>query len=153
TAWHQGAEALYLFADYRNTYKPAAVDFGLEAEDEILNPETAESVEVGVKSRLMGGKLAVEFSAFQMNFHNLVVSQNIGGLPALENAGAERFRGLEITSAWQIRPALGWRVGYSLHDARFTDYTTQLDPIPAPPTVLDGNQLEMSARNMAFMGF
>src|SRR5262249_1632197 len=104
-------------------------------------------------SRLMGGKLAVEFSAFQMNFHNLVVSQNIGGLPALENAGAERFRGLEITSAWQIRPALGWRVGYSLHDARFTDYTTQLDPIPAPPTVLDGNQLEMSARNMAFMGF
>ncbi|HEU5180827.1 MAG TPA: TonB-dependent receptor [Candidatus Polarisedimenticolia bacterium] len=153
TAWHQGAEALYLFADYRNTYKPAVVDFGLEAEDEILNPETAESVEVGVKSRLLDGKLSLEMSAFQMNFHNLVVSQNVGGVPSLENAGSERFRGLEIASAWQIKPALSWRVGYSLHDARFTDYTTQLDPIPAPPTVLDGNQLEMSARNMAFMGF
>ena len=150
TAWRRGVEALYVYADYRNTYKPAVVDFGLDAEPEILQPETAQSLEVGVKSRLLGGKLAIEFSAFQMNFENLVVSQNVGGIPTLENAGHERFRGLEIASGWQIDPTLAWRVGYSLHDARFTDYVTEFGGVP---TNLDGNQLEMSAREMAFMGF
>jgi iron complex outermembrane receptor protein len=150
TAWQQGVEALNVYADYRNTFKPAVVDFGLDADPEILQPETAQSIEVGVKSRMLDGKLAIEFSAFQMNFENLVVSQNVGGIPTLENAGHERFRGLEIASGWQINPTLAMRAGYSLHDARFTDYVTEFGGVP---TDLDGNQLEMSARNMAFMGF
>src|SRR5262249_33326092 len=65
TAWSKGAESLSVYTDYRNTYKPAAVDFGLEPDFEILQPETAQSVEVGVKSYLLSGQLALEFSAFQ----------------------------------------------------------------------------------------
>ena len=150
TAWSRAAEALAVYADYRNTYKPAAVDFGLEPDFDILQPETAQSLEAGVKSRLLGGRLSVDFSAFQMDFQNLVVSQSIGGIPTLENAGEEHFRGIEIASAWQIRPFLAWRVGYSLHDARFRDYVTEFGGVP---TQLSGNRLEMSARDMANMGF
>jgi hypothetical protein len=45
--WQDGADKLVVFADYRNTYKPAAVDLGPEAEGEILEPETANSREFG----------------------------------------------------------------------------------------------------------
>ena len=43
------------FADYRNTYKPAAIDFGPEAEPDILKPETASSWEAGLKADALGG--------------------------------------------------------------------------------------------------
>src|SRR5262249_39990508 len=50
TPWHHGADAVHVFANYRNTFKPAAIDFGLEAEGDILEPETAESAEIGAKT-------------------------------------------------------------------------------------------------------
>ena len=39
TAWSSEVDNLKLFASYRNTFKPAAVDFGLDAAPEILEPE------------------------------------------------------------------------------------------------------------------
>jgi outer membrane receptor protein involved in Fe transport len=102
-----------------------------------------------VKNRLAGGRLEIEFIAFQMDLKNIVVSQSVGGLPALENAGAERLRGLELGTSVSFRHDLFWRVNYSLHDARFEDYLTEFGGVP---TQLAGNQLEMSARNMASTG-
>jgi iron complex outermembrane receptor protein len=43
TAWQHGVDDVRIFTDYRNTYKPAAVDFGLDAGAEMLDPETSES--------------------------------------------------------------------------------------------------------------
>jgi outer membrane receptor protein involved in Fe transport len=149
TAWEQDRESVRLFADYRNTYKPAVNDFGLDGETEILAPETGESYELGVKNRLAGGRLEIELSAFQMDLKNIVVSQSVGGLPALENAGAERLRGVELGTSVAFKHDLFWRVNYSLHDARFEDYLTEFGGVP---TQLAGNQLEMSARNMASTG-
>ena len=45
---------LWGYANYRNTFKPAAVDFGPEAEGGILDPETAESYEVGLRGHAVG---------------------------------------------------------------------------------------------------
>ncbi len=146
TTWRSGPDDLRLFADYRNTFKPAAIDFGLDADPGILAPETAESVEGGLKSGLCGGRLALELSAFQMDFTNLVLSQVVGGVPALVNGGSQRFRGLELMTALRPKPDLEWRVVYSLHDARFRDFATEFGGVP---TQLRGNRLEMSARNMA----
>lgn len=38
--WQESADFLTVYADYRNSYKPAAIDFGPEAESAILEPET-----------------------------------------------------------------------------------------------------------------
>jgi len=149
TAWRHGADSLRLFGSYSVTYKPAVVDFDFDAEADILQPETADSVQIGGRTRLAGGKYEMEISAFQMNFENLVVSQATMGLPELTNAGSERFRGIEIDSDWRIRPDLWLRTTYSLHDARFRDFLTEFDGTPAR---LRGNRLEMSARNLASAG-
>jgi hypothetical protein len=96
TAWSSGVDDVKIFGDYRNSYKPAAMDFGLEAEPEILEPETSESFELGARAGLMGRKLELEMSVFDMELHNLVVPTQVAGQPALENVGAERFKGVEL---------------------------------------------------------
>ncbi len=144
-AWQQDANGVWVYADYRNTYKPAALDFGPEAEDQILEPETAHSYELGLKGRLLDGRFDWELSGFQMDFENLVVAQAVNGLPALVNAGNERFRGAELELEYRFMSHLTGRGTYSRHDPIFKDYVQDFDGVP---TQLDGNRLEMSARVM-----
>ena len=149
-AWGDAANGLWLFADYRNSYKPAALDFGPEAEPEILQPETARSYELGLKSRLSGGRFEWELTGFQMDFENLVVSQaNEDGLPELVNAGSERFKGVELDLKGRLLPDFWWQGTYAWHDAKFRDYVQDFDGVP---TQLSGNRLEMSARHLASAG-
>jgi len=141
--------AIWLYADWRDSYKPAALDFGPEAEAEILDTETADSWEAGIKGRHLGGRLEWELSAFQMDFENLVVAQVVNGLPALVNAGNERFKGAELETEFRFLPDLIARLVYSRHDAKFQDYVQAFDGVP---TQLDGNRLEMSAKDMGGLG-
>jgi iron complex outermembrane receptor protein len=150
TPWIKGENAIHVFANYRNTFKPAAIDFGLEAEGDILEPETAESAEIGAKTRFCDGRVEFDVTAFRMDFSNQVVSTSEGGVPGLENAGDSRFQGVEADVEWQVLTRLWWRTTYALHDARFRDYVTEFDGVP---TQLRGNRQEMSPRYMASTGF
>src|SRR6185295_10505706 len=148
-AWGDESNGLWLFADYRNTFKPAAIDFGPEAEPDILKPENAESYEVGLKNRLGGGRFEWEVAAFQMDFENLVVAQSVNGLPQLVNAGSERFKGYELEITGRVRPDLRWQATYAFHDAKFRDFVQDFDGVA---TQLEGKRLEMSARHLASAG-
>lgn len=143
--YESGGNNLFLFTDYRNSFKPAAIDFGPEAEGEILDPETATSYEAGAKGRLLDGLLFWQASAFQMDFHNLVVAALVDGLPALQNAGNERFKGAELESDLTLTKDLKWETGYSYHDARFRDFVQLFDDVP---TQLSGKRLEMTPRDL-----
>jgi outer membrane receptor protein involved in Fe transport len=145
TAWTRGTDALRAFANWRNTFKPSAVDFGLDSEDAILKPETANSYEAGLKSELLGRALRLEVAGYFMDFNNLVVAQAIDGLPALANAGSTRFKGVELSASWQIVPGLFARGSYAWQDARFRDYLTEFDGVP---TQLGGKRVEMSAKQL-----
>ena len=141
-------DAVALFSDYRNTYKPAAIDFGPESEEgEILAPEEAQSIEAGVKGTL--GKLQWQATAFAMDFENLVVPNVRNGLPVLENAGSERFSGAELELDYRVLPSLRTDFSYSYHDARFRDYVRAFDGVP---TQLRGRRFEMSPLHMASAG-
>lgn len=148
-AWSHDTDALWLFADYRDSFKPAAIDFGPEVEGGILEPETAKSYEVGLRGRLAGGRWGFQLSGFQMDFENLVLSQNVNGFPALANAGSERFQGVELETDARLSPVLHWRFAASLHDPKFRDFEQLFDGVPFQ---LAGNRLEMSAREMASTG-
>jgi iron complex outermembrane receptor protein len=154
TAWEQGSDTLRVYANYRDTFKPAAIDFGIgeEAggeEEALLKPETSHSIEGGVKVRSLDGRLAVDAEAFLMAFSNLVVAQSVNGVPGLANAGNERFTGLETEVALALPRHLTARGTYSFHDATFRDYVQDFDGVP---TQLSGKRLEMSARHLASIG-
>ena len=135
------------FADYRNTYKPAAIDFGPEAEPDILAPETASSWEAGFKAASRNGRLHAEVSYFDTRFNNLVIRENIDGLPGLANAGKERFRGIEGEVRWVPLESLTIEASYAHHIARFTDYE-RLQP-DGSLQQLAGKRLELSPKDLA----
>jgi iron complex outermembrane receptor protein len=135
------------FADYRNTYKPAAIDFGPEAEPDILAPETASSWEAGFKAASRDGRLHAEISYFDTRFNNLVIRENIDGLPGLANAGKERFRGIEGEVRWVPLKSLTIEASYAHHIARFTDYE-RLQP-DGSLQQLAGKRLELSPKDLA----
>lgn len=149
-AWSRASDYVALYADLRSSYKPAAVDFGPEAEGDILEPESGASGEIGLRGRQFGGRLTWDMSVFQMKFSNLVIRENTGGLPSLANAGEERFRGAEFESTWSMSDSLRLVATYAYHDAVFTDYA-RLQP-DGSTQQLAGNRLELSPLHLAALG-
>jgi iron complex outermembrane receptor protein len=147
--WRRGDDGLSLYGDLRNTFKPAALDFGPEAEARILLPESARSAELGLKGEYFRRRLSWDLSAFAMDFDNLVVTQDEGGAPGLVNAGRERFKGVEFEA--ELRLAREWRLAahYAHHDARFGDYEQLFGDTL---TQLRGRRLELSPRNLGGLG-
>jgi outer membrane receptor protein involved in Fe transport len=148
TAWQQKQDSLGLYVNYRDTFKPAAIDFGIGeafAGRQILEPETSQSVEGGLKARLFNHRAEFEASGFYMDFSNLVVPVQIGGLGGLINAGAERFAGFETGVELFLPKNVIARGNYSYHDAIFTNFAQDFGGVS---TQLAGNRLEMSAHNL-----
>ncbi len=144
TPWEQRGNRIGFFANYKNTFKPAAIDFGVDSSAEILKPETARTLEAGVKGALADGRFTFEVAAFRMLFENLIVPQN--GIYV--NAGKERFQGIEGEFAFHATRDLSAHASYGYHDARFTDYAFDFPPIRQ----LRGNRFEMSAYNQGALG-
>lgn len=147
--WEQGLDHVRAFANYRNTFKPAAFDFSLAENEGVLDPETSRSYEAGLKLRTMDGRVDVEASAFRMDFENLVTSTIVNNQPALINSGKTRFKGVELATDLRLPSSLSARATYSFHDGKFVDFVEAFD---GTPTQLAGKRFEMSARHLASAG-
>jgi iron complex outermembrane receptor protein len=150
TVWQVGEDRVNAFTGVRSTFKPAAIDFGLDSSSGILEPETATSYDLGLKAELLGRRLSLEVSTFLMDFKNLVVPQTVAGSPVLVNAGTERFQGAEVSATWRWASDITARLAYSYHDARFRDY--QKDFGNGTLTQLAGKRLEMSPYHLGGLG-
>ena len=147
--WEQDANHVRVYANYRDTFKPAAFDFGLAENEGVLKPETSRSYEGGLKVRAMDGQVDFEASAFQMDFENLVTSTVVNNLPALVNSGKTRFKGIELATDLRLPYAMFARASYSFHDGKFVDFVQAFDGVP---TQLAGKRFEMSARHLTSAG-
>ncbi len=144
--WSAGADQTLLYADFRNAFKPAAVDFGPDYTPQLLQPEEAQSYETGVKGAALDGSLSYQAEAFLLNFTNLVVPTSSG---ALTNAGGERLKGIDAEARWQLTAALGLAATAAYHDATYTQYlfydgTSNVN--------VAGNQLPLSPYLLAAAG-
>jgi iron complex outermembrane receptor protein len=147
--WEREVNHVRLFANYRNTFKPAAFDFSLAENEGVLDPETSHSYEGGVKVRAIDGRVDFEASAFRMDFENLVTSTIVNNLPALINSGKTRFKGVELATELRLPFSTLARATYSFHDGKFVDFVQDFGGFP---TQLAGNRFEMSARHLASAG-
>ena len=119
-------DALNLFVNWKSSFKPAAPNLTEAEQAEILDPERSHSVEGGLKMRALSKQVELNFSIFQMDFSNMVVSTlDTLGNPVLENGGTQRFKGEEVDAmiAPSALPGVTLRLGYAHHDARFVEYT------------------------------
>ncbi|HJV89387.1 MAG TPA: TonB-dependent receptor [Holophagaceae bacterium] len=145
TPWSTGVDHLAFFANYKDTFKPAAIDFGVDSEAGLLHPETARTLEAGVKGALLRGRLTFEVAAFRMRFKNLITSNN----GVLQNSGKEQFQGVEGEFAFRATQDVSVRGSYGYHDARFTDFVMDFG---GTPTQLAGKRFEMSAYHQGALG-
>jgi outer membrane receptor protein involved in Fe transport len=151
-AWQQGADDLIIYGNYRNTFKPAAVDFGPEYTPQLLEPETARQYEFGVKGNLMDGRFDWEASSFLTDMDNTVVNADINGGPGITNGGQQRFEGVELEADWRITTGLRWQAAYSYHRATYRDFLHDTDGTVAGLTQDAGNRLELSPLDLFSTG-
>lgn len=147
--WQSGRDSVTVYANYRDTFKPAVIDFGPESEGGILQPETARSAEAGLKGQHFDGRFEWDASLFDMDFRNLVVATAVNGLPSLANAGSERFKGAELEARYKLADDLTLVGTYAYHDARFGNYVQLFGDTPVQ---LKGNLLELSPQHLASAG-
>jgi iron complex outermembrane receptor protein len=158
TAWQHDQDALNLYVNYRDQYKPAAIDFGIGEADAggvdpgrlILKPETSRSVEGGLKSRLFNRRMEFEASGLFMTFSDLVVAiVGQDGNPHLTNAGKEQFKGFETGVSFLLPHDLMARANYTYHDATFTRFSALADDGSGVVEVFDGKRIEVSPLHLA----
>jgi outer membrane receptor protein involved in Fe transport len=152
--WDAAPDSLWVYGDVRDTFKPAAIDFGPEGEGGILKPEEATSYEVGLKGRHLAGRLTWDVSLFEMDFTNVVTSTvGADGLPELQNTGKQRFTGFEGEASYQPVADLTLSAAYSHHEPKFQNFVTLSDdPDITEPINLRGKQVEMSPRELYALG-
>ena len=144
--WRSGRNEIRAYVNYRNTFKPAAIDFGPDYTPDLLSPETADSYEAGLKGDALNGKLDYQLEAFQLNFTNLVVSTPSG---ALANAGGERLRGAELELHYNPSEILGLIATAAYHSATYTQYSFSDD---VSTVNVAGRQLPLSPHLLASAG-
>ncbi len=144
--WQAGKDETIVYADARNAFKPAAIDFGPDYTPDLLEPETARSYEAGLKGAALDGLLSYQAELFWLEFKNLVVATSSG---ELANAAGEKLKGAELEGRFQLTQDLALAASASYHDARFSQYqlfdgTSYVD--------VSGRQLPLSPHVLAAAG-
>jgi len=136
-----------LYGAARRNFKPAAPNLTEAENAEILDPETTNTQEAGLKTLWLDGKLSVNVTWFHMIFSNLVVGVLTPDGPALTNAGKVRFQGTEVEIGYALPfvDYLSLYGGYAYHDSRFKEFTF-FTPDGQFRNVA-GKQLELDPRN------
>jgi iron complex outermembrane receptor protein len=101
----------------------------------VLNPETLDSYELGIKAQLAGDRLRLRSALFHYDFKDLQVSRGgPGAFITTENAASAAVRGFEVDVDAAVTDRLSLAAGVALVDSEYTDYIAGvLVPLPVPP--------------------
>ena len=116
-----------LYASYTTGYKPAGIAF-VGNKYNPYRDETVKSLELGVKSELLGRTLRLNANVFAQKFTDFqtTVVTAIPGSPTLQavigNAGGLRSTGAELGATWRAMPALTLNAGLNYTNGKYTDY-------------------------------
>jgi outer membrane receptor protein involved in Fe transport len=146
--WGEDGNQAVLYGNWRNAFKPAALDFGPDYQPAVLLPETAKMYEVGLRGAAMTGRFSYQAEVFRLNFNNLVVPTDSG---SLANAAASQLRGGELEARFQITDDLVVAANYAYHDAHYTQYQF-FDGDSNAYVDVAGKQLPLSPRHLASGG-
>jgi iron complex outermembrane receptor protein len=146
--WAEGADQAVVYADWRNAFKPAALDFGPDYQPAVLLPETAKMYEAGIRGGAAQGRLTFQAELFRVDFSNLVVPTESG---FLTNAASSQLQGGEIEARFALTDDLVLTANYAYHDAHFTEYLL-FDADTATSVDVAGKQLPLSPRHLASGG-
>jgi len=114
-------------------------------------PEELRAWEAGMKSRLLGGRLSFDASAFLYDYTNLQLSGTaiVSGAPRIltRNAGVARSRGLELDGEMRIGSNGRLSYGATLLDAHYVSYN------PTAAVSWGGRKLDRAPSHVYTLGY
>ena len=128
--------------DPRGAYNLAEVRQGFD-------PETVESIEFGIKSSLLDGKLTTNIAAFTMDYTDVQIPGSVlldtdndgtvdGFAGKVTNAGGAEVAGLEIEAVAMLSDNLTATLALGLIDADYTEWLeATTDPVSGAPIFVD----------------
>lgn len=122
------------YLSYSRGFKTGGYNYPASA-NPVLNPETLDSYELGIKTGLAGDRLKLRSALFHYDFEDLQVSRGgAGAFITTENAASATVQGLEVELSAAVTAALSLEAGVALIDSEYTDYVAGvLVPLTAPP--------------------
>jgi catecholate siderophore receptor len=120
-----------LYASYGTSYDPSAENLSLSAKTASLAPEKDRTFEVGAKSTVLGGDLALQAGVFQTTMTNARVGDPTNPTAPQLLAGEERVRGFEADAIGYLTDELELTAGYTHLDSE-TVKSTDPASIGAP---------------------
>ena len=113
--------------------------------DTSFAPETADSIEIGLKTTHDGGRLLVNGALFWQRFENFQLN-TFNGLAFLVTSVPEVLaKGVEVDAAWQLASGLNLTAGLAYTDARYGDDLGSVTPARTSGTLID------NAPNLRFL--
>ncbi|HJQ17548.1 MAG TPA: TonB-dependent receptor [Allosphingosinicella sp.] len=100
------------------------------------NPEFLDAYEIGMKTKVLNGKVVFNWSAFYYNYKDLQVTIFNQTAATTVNAAAARIYGLDVDMTARVNEYLQLNLGAELLDHKYTDYPN--GPILAIQTLAQG---------------
>ena len=118
-----------VYATYSRGYKGPAFNifYNLTATGtNVIQPETADSYEAGIKNTLLGGKLVLNLAGYYAKYHNFQANNPdvVAGVlvTRFTNAGEISTRGVELDALYQPVRDLTFNGGFAYTDARIDQF-------------------------------
>jgi iron complex outermembrane receptor protein len=123
-----------LYLSYSRGFKTGGYNYPASV-NPVLNPETIDSYEIGLKASSASDRLRLRSALFHYDVEDLQVSRGgAGAFITTENAASAAVRGLEVYVEAALTDDLSLAAGVALIDSEYTDYIAGvLVPLTVPP--------------------
>ena len=114
---------LAVYGNYSQSFNPQW--FSRDQEGSVVDPETGENFELGLKSSLLDGRLQTLLAVYQLTREN-VATANVATPDLFDSiaTGEQRSRGIEVEGAFEITPGWDLTAAYTFIDAEITKDNT-----------------------------
>jgi iron complex outermembrane receptor protein len=148
------------YATYARGFQSGGFNFGPATEElartDSFDPEQADNFELGLKSRLLEGRMTLNVAAYYIDYTDIQVQalNTATGGTITENAAEATSQGLELEAVVQLLDGLTARLNYAYTDATYDTYCDGGVPdlsgdacVASGGVDYSGNRLQYSARN------
>ena len=117
---YQPIEAISLYSNYSQSFNPQPFLYNRSADGSLLEPESGEGFEVGVKADLVPNRLAATVAYFNLTRENVATEDRFNPFAAVV-VGEQQSQGIELDLIGEIQP--GWNIiaSYAYIDSEITE--------------------------------
>lgn len=142
---YQFSKNLMIYGKVASGYRPGGPNFVLALGQgaPTFLPDKLWNYEVGEKASLLGGDADLDVSVYDIEWSDIQLTVNNGGINQIENGGDARIKGLEVRADYKVSPRLMLIGSGSYSDAKLTS------AVPALGLSKPGSRLPLSPRYKA----